>query len=184
MNFCNESNPKISIPSTSDASTTFSLGRKTFLNPFSFAAFVMGRIPFIGLISPFRASSPITIASSSLSKETWFEAARSAMAIGKSKFEPCFFNSAGARFTVFFSMGYLSPLFLMAERTLSLDSWTEMSPSPTILNEESPREISASTSMRSQLSPVAVIDWIFAGMMGELKTPLCLGDLTENLIFP
>jgi len=104
------------------ASFALSFGRKILLNPFSFAKLVIGRMPLIGLTSPLRASSPITMDSSNRSRESWLDAARIARAIGRSKLEPCFLSSAGARLMVFLSMGNLKPLFLMAERTRSFDS--------------------------------------------------------------
>ncbi len=58
----------------------------------------------------------------------------------------------------------MHPEFLIAERTRSFDSWTDVSPRPTTLNEDRPLETSASTSISSQFRPIRAIEWIFAGM--------------------
>ena len=52
-------------------------------------------------------------------------------AIGKSKRPPSLGKSAGARLTVIFLSGKAKPLFTMALRTLSRDSFTEVSGNPT-----------------------------------------------------
>ena len=136
----------------------FDFGRKIRLKPFCFAKFVMGRMPLIGLTAPLRESSPMIIASANGWDGIWFEAANSAAAMGRSKVDPVFLSSAGAKLMIFFWIGYVSWEFLIAERTRSLDSWTEVSPSPTTLNEESPREMSASTSISSGVRPVSEIE--------------------------
>ena len=58
---------------------------------------------------------------------------RMPIAIGRSKDEPSFLTSAGARFTVMRSPGNSKPAFLIAARTLSLLSFTAVSGNPTIL---------------------------------------------------
>ena len=61
--------------------------------------------------------------------------------------------SAGARFTVIFFVGKSNPEFFIAETTLSLYSFTEVSGSPTIENTGSPDEISISTSIKQASIP-------------------------------
>jgi len=68
------------------------------------------------------------------------------IAMDKSKEEPSFLMSAGARFTVIFLVGKVKDEFLMAELTLSLASFTATSGRPTILNLGSPLARSTSTS--------------------------------------
>ena len=50
---------------------------------------------------------------------------RTAIAIARSKPVPSFLMSAGERFTVIFFAGIINPVFLRAERTLSLASLTD-----------------------------------------------------------
>jgi len=64
----------------------------------------------------------------------------------KSREEPSFLISAGARFTVIFLVGNSKAEFLIAELTLSFASLTAASGRPTILNLGSPLARSISTS--------------------------------------
>jgi len=54
------------------------------------------------------------------------------MAIGRSKAEPSFFMSAGARFIVIRFCGKGKPEFFIAAFTRSFDSFTALSGSPTV----------------------------------------------------
>ena len=68
------------------------------------------------------------------------------MAIARSKADPSFLTSAGARLTVIRSSGKSQPEFLMAAVTRSRLSRTAVLGSPTIENVGIPREISTSVS--------------------------------------
>jgi hypothetical protein len=68
------------------------------------------------------------------------------IAIGKSKAEPVFLTSAGAKFTVTRLAGNKKPAFLIAADTLSFASLTAPSGKPTVLNAGSWGETSTSTS--------------------------------------
>ena len=68
-------------------------------------------------------------------------------AIGRSKYDPSFEKSAGARLIVIFLAGKRSPAFDMALRTRSRASHTVLLAMPTILNEGRPRLESPSTSI-------------------------------------
>ena len=59
-------------------------------------------------------------------------------AIGRSKWVPHFFTSAGERFTVILFEGNSKPEFLIAATTLSLDSLTSVSARPTMEKAGSP----------------------------------------------
>lgn len=135
------------------ASWAFSFGRKMLVNPFSFACFVIGRAPVILLTFPVKESSPIIIEFLIFWDEIWLSASRIAVAIARSKCEPCFRSWAGARFMVFLVCGNFAPLFFILVLTLSFDSWTDVSPSPTIENEGRPELISAWTSTVLHSSP-------------------------------
>ena len=65
--------------------------------------------------------------------------------MGRSKDAPSFFVSAGAKLTVIRLVGKDSPVFLMAVRTRSLDSFTAESGSPTMSKAGSPLLKSTST---------------------------------------
>jgi len=67
-------------------------------------------------------------------------------AMGRSREDPSFLISAGARFTVILFTGKSNWEFFMAEVTLSFDSFTATSGRPTILNLGRPRARSTSTS--------------------------------------
>jgi len=71
---------------------------------------------------------------------------RMPIAMDRSREEPSFLISAGARFTVIFLVGNSKAEFLMAELTLSLASFTATSGRPTILKRGSPLARSTSTS--------------------------------------
>ena len=67
--------------------------------------------------------------------------------MGKSKSEPIFLTSAGAKLIVILPRGNSKPEFSIAALTLSLDSFTAASGNPTILKVGSPFEIFTSTSI-------------------------------------
>ena len=69
------------------------------------------------------------------------------MAMGRSKADPSFLMSAGARFTITCFRGKSNPVFLSAARTRSLLSFTAASGRPTVEKNGSPRlAMSTSTS--------------------------------------
>ena len=66
-------------------------------------------------------------------------------AIGRSKYAPSFFISAGARLTTILTFGILKPHFAIADLMRSFDSRTEASGSPTISRLGYPRPTDDST---------------------------------------
>ena len=92
----------------------------------------MGITPLTGRISPLRDSSPMNTVSLSSAEKSWPLAASRDTAMGRSYTEPSFLRSAGARFTVMRVEGISKPLFFIAERTRSRDSFTAASGSPTV----------------------------------------------------
>ena len=68
------------------------------------------------------------------------------IAIAKSRVEPSFFKFAGARLMVIRFKGNSKLLFLIADLTLSLASFTATSAKPTISKTTIPLQISVSTS--------------------------------------
>ncbi len=106
----------------------------------------IGNIPFTGLKSPFRASSPMNAVFSSFDWSSIPEEDRIPTAIGRSYSVPTFSMSAGARFTVIFFTGNFIPMFSIADFTLSLLSLTAVSGNPTVINCGSPWVMFTSTS--------------------------------------
>jgi DNA processing protein len=96
-------------------------------------------------ISPCKESSPMNITDARASFGITPLAASTPMAIGRSRQEPSFFKSAGAKFTVTFSIGKKYPEFRIADWTRSFDSFTETAGSPTISKAGDARLISTST---------------------------------------
>ena len=74
------------------------------------ARIAIGRTPLIGLRLPSRESSPIITYLSSMVLLICSDAAKIAMAMGKSYDEPSFLMSAGAMLIVIFFLGYLKLL--------------------------------------------------------------------------
>lgn len=106
-----------------------------------------GSAPEVGLRLPSRPSSPKKREDSIISSFQFLSHERIAMAIGRSKEEPLFRRFVGARFTVTRFAGKVNPEFFRADLTLSRDSWTLASGSPTIEKCGSPAAISHSTPM-------------------------------------
>src|SRR5436190_13414573 len=100
---------------------------------------------------PSSATSPSAVYPASSSSGSTSIAARSANAIGRSKWLPSFSTSAGARLTVMWRDGNDSPRAAKAERTRSRDSATVLSGNPTTANAGRPGVIVtwASTSTTS-----------------------------------
>lgn len=132
--------------------------------PASFALIIIGRIPLTPLIIPSSANSPTKFLSQIASVCNCPLLHNIPTAIGKSSPEPSFFKSAGARLTVIRVVGNLNPEFFKAARTLSLDSLTAVSGSPTSSNAGRPFEISTSTIISSPLIPHVVSPKVFAYM--------------------
>lgn len=80
--------------------------------------------PLTGRREPSKANSPKKIKLSTQWEGRASCAARIPKAMAKSKEGPSFLMSAGARLIVTRSGGKERPLFLIADRTLSLDSFT------------------------------------------------------------
>ena len=121
------------------------MGRTNPLIPASLTPTAIGSAPLTGLRVPSNESSPKRARSSSLPVDTCPEAASIPTAIGRSKAEPSFLTSAGARFTVILRRGKRKPEFFMAAATLSLLSLTAPSGSPTVEKEGTWLERSTST---------------------------------------
>ena len=113
--------------------------------PASCPAKTMESTPGTERISPFKESSPINITLFKTSCEINPLAAKRPTAIGKSRPDPSFFKSAGAKLTVTLSTGNAYPEFRIADCTRSLDSFTATAGSPTISKEGTARLISTST---------------------------------------
>ena len=122
------------MPSTMEASLLDSLGRIILLMPLAFASTAIGSPPRTERSLPSRASSPRRIVSANKSCLTIPSDASMPTAIGKSKELPSFLISAGARLIVIRVRGKAYPQFLIAASTLSRDSLTALSGSPTIVN--------------------------------------------------
>ena len=84
---------------------------------------------------PSRASSPQDACSARRSRGTWREAASSERAIGRSKPEPSFFSSAGARLTVMRLPGHCNSAERIPLRTRCLASWQARSARPTMVSD-------------------------------------------------
>ena len=124
----------MSIPSTYAASAAFSLGRIIRFTPRCCASIVIGRTPRAARTLPSRPSSPMNTVSSQPRMDTSPETAISAIAIGRSYMAFSLRTSAGARFITILSEGKSNPLFTTAARTLSLDSLTARTGSPTMFH--------------------------------------------------
>jgi hypothetical protein len=156
---------KFSIQTTSihgiiDASNTFSFGIKILLNPFSLAQIVAGKTQFIFLNFPSRDNSQIKIESSIKLFSTTPSCKSIQTAIAKSKPDPDFLISAGAIFTTILVIGNLVPLDFIAERSLSLASFTHWSGSQTISKYGIQLFISTSTSIKSDTNQFTAIEFI------------------------
>jgi len=117
------------------------------------AKIAAGTAPLTKRKRPSSASSPIYKAVGSDGNTPCAQSIPSA--IGRSRSAPSFGRSAGARFTAILPLrGY--PIALSAALTLSLDSLTDISGSPTIDIEKRPPVISTSISTRSALIPCRV----------------------------
>ena len=133
-----------------------------------------GSTPFTPRSFPSSPNSPTRIKSFNLGICTEL-ALSMATAMARSRCAPSFFTSAGARLTVIIEMGNFFPLFFIAERTLSLDSFTAVSGSPTISNLGSPLLISTSTSMGHPSIPTSAKLLVFANII--------LSFFVKNFVF-
>src|SRR5208337_5010036 len=143
------------MPATTAASAAFSTGRSTPFSPRLFASSAMESAPLTGLTFPSSDNSPARIKLPSKRGLIAPSAAIIPTAIGRSKDEPSFLRSAGARLTVICFKGKLKPIFFRAAFILSRLSLTAASGSPTIEKCGSPfDEISTSTSTRCASMPI------------------------------
>ena len=134
-------------PLAQSASRAFSYGiTKDFLSSCDNSQTARGKIPDTPLKRPSSDSSPQKTLSMMPSLFKVSVATKIPIAIARSKLEPSFLRSAGARFTVILFVGNGRPLLSIAARTRSALSLQAVSGSPTILNLGSPLEISTSTS--------------------------------------
>ncbi len=115
------------------------------------AASAASNTPATLVSEPSSDSSPSTVYSPSSSAGRTSIAANRANAIGRSKWLPSLTTSAGARLTVIRLGGRARPRAPRAARTLSRDSATALSGSPTTVNAGNPEAIVTwvSTSMTS-----------------------------------
>ena len=105
---------------------------------------------------PSRDNSPINAKPFNFSSLRTSSSMSKPIAIGRSKFEPSFFRSAGARLITTFFAGKVNPEFLIAERTLSLASLIAASGNPTIEKAGKPPNTSVSTVTLYASSPITV----------------------------
>jgi hypothetical protein len=166
---------KLSIQITSiqgiiEASKTFSFGINICLNHFSLAQIVDGKTQFISLNFQSRDNSQIKIELSNKSFFTSRSCDNIQTAIGKSKPEPDFLMSAGAIFTTILVTGSLVPLDFIAERSLSLASFTHWSGSQTISKYGIPLFISTSTSIKSESNQFTAIEFILLIIRLKVKS--------------
>lgn len=134
MTSCRFLTGNIFIPSIIFASSRFFSDKIIFFIPILLASMHIGNIPFTFSIVPSNDSSPMNIVSSKNLVIFLFFMFPSAMiipvAIAKSKFEPCFFVFAGAKFTTIFLLSKSIFEFFIAVFTLSFDSFTLVSGNP------------------------------------------------------
>ena len=121
----------------------------------------IGSTPFTEFILPSSASSPINIISFGSSSTSSF-AQRSDIAIARSNADPSFLIAAGAKLTVTLSFGNEYPELVIADLTLSPDSFTAVSARPTMVSFGIFLTISASTFTRVPSSPKSVTVFTFA----------------------
>src|SRR3989344_2658243 len=89
------------------------------------------------------------------------------MAMGRSYEAPSFRTDAGARLTMIFWLdffGWLNPVFLMAEFIRSLDSSTDLSGNPTMVNACRPWEMSVSTVIICASAPYSAAEKMREGI--------------------
>src|SRR5688572_13709569 len=132
------------MPSTTHASAAFCGGSSSRRSPSRRAATAIGSTPRIALIAPSSDSSPTITVSSTAWRVSGPDVARRPNAIGRSKDDPAFRTSAGARLTVMRWCGKSNPELRIAERTRSRLSRTVASGNPTMVKWGSPNETSTS----------------------------------------
>ena len=98
----------------------------------------MDNTPLTGFTRPSRESSPAIRYPFTISWVRMPSAISMPMAIGRSKADPSFLISAGARLTTTCLSGKSNPVFLRAARTRSLLSLTAASGRPTVEKKGSP----------------------------------------------
>ena len=144
----------------SAASAADSDGHSSRSSPILRAPSATASTPPTGRSRPSSASSPTDACRSSSSRGTCRDAASTASAIGRSKPEPSFRSSAGARLTVTRRRGNSSSADAMPLRTRSRASFSALSASPTIANDGTPSWMCASTSTRRGSRPTSA--WVTA----------------------
>ena len=118
------------MPPMYAASRALPAGTTNLEYPRALAEMRMGKMPAKGRSLPSSASSPKNTVPAH-SPASCPVAFKMPTAMARSKYEPSFFRSAGARLTVIFWVGNRRPLFLRAERTRSRLSLTAVSGKPT-----------------------------------------------------
>lgn len=101
-------------------------------HPKAFSPQTKGKTPFTPLILPSNESSPKKAVSFETSESINPFSIKTPIAIGRSKWVPSFFISAGAGFITTLRTGNVKPEFLTALLTRSFDSLTAVSGKPTI----------------------------------------------------
>jgi hypothetical protein len=149
-----------SIQGIIEASKTFSFGINILLNHFSFAQIVDGKTQFIFLSFQSKDNSHIKIELLTKKSRIKFSCKSIQIAIAKSKPEPDFLISAGAKLTTILVEGNFVQLDFKAERSLSLASLTHWSGNQTISKYGIPLFISTSTSIISEIKPLTAIELI------------------------
>src|SRR5690606_1593375 len=170
------STPSASIPSTSRASGRFSPGTTARVRPCARAARRAGSTPGTGRSLPSSPSSP----SSTRSPGTCWRrvpcASRTAIAIARSKPEPCLGCQAGVRLTVIRRWARCAPLRPAAARTRSRDWRVLESGRPTSAKEGRPWETSASTSTRVPSRPSRLTEGVRAWPISGHPAQMLEGD--------
>ncbi len=127
------------IPSTRAASSADIPGRSRRRFPILLARRAIARAPRMGRVDPERLSSPAIRQSSAISSCSWWLAAKSARAIGRSYNAPSLRRAPGARLTVVLVLRAAKPQWARAEWTRFADSFTAASGRPSRINLGSPR---------------------------------------------
>ncbi len=149
------------MPCTAPHSSLLSSGTITLLKLLLRIEITIGKAPSTAVIFPSKESSPIMHVFSSIIFSIILLAHNMPAAMGKSIWLPSFFKFAGAKLTVIRLTGKLNPLFFKAERTLSFDSFIDISGSPTMQKFGRPPDKSVSTSTSYPSRPYRTQVFIF-----------------------
>jgi len=110
------------IPSTRAASSAEIPGKSKRRFSIFLARRAIARAPLMGRVDPERLSSPAIMQSSAISSCSWWLAAKSARAIGRSYNAPSLRRAPGARLTVVLVLRAAKPQWARAEWTRLADS--------------------------------------------------------------